>query len=1392
MPRTDCNIGQSISIPCECRYINGHDEETSVQLNIIVEPSIETGSNTIKLTSNQITFINPKNTITSVLLKCLLKDKNDDTIYNNTFSLTDLTNINQDPIVNTFRLEQTNILLNSSSFPNPYTINLIQLGVDTFDGTNTTSGEYSQNPAATRFIWTSIIPAQPAIIVPQAYQVSYNLSNIIYDSYTSAAQPLQLVVGGKVSMSNIEEIELYYNFSETTNEWLTNGDYYEIANLKIDSVYKKGLITYTDQVVLDKVNQSPFTLTKFFMVSKKSLTTIPKAENYVVDFTLLSNNEVTIANVIGVTGFPYQPIDVPITPSVSANGNVITMNYVVDGQGNQPYGNYELVLEPKFKNSEVPGTDPRIINYKLITGNISPGYAIGNTILASIDSLTLDLNSVSITPHSFAFNKNSDPNNTNYYLYYNSDKDFYYFKNYFINFETRESSSNKLLWIKEYNLKSNLIPNINTPSTPTKSSYSNVITFNPQIIGTNESSYGSIDMVIEPTVTENNKLGLTFKTSNVDILYLLGNITTNFTYPINTAIINVILNDGINTPINYNYNLGVGTSNINQNEYYFNDQPYYISKDTTYTLTGTFQVNSQEYLSVNTQYRPTYQTSAAPNTEVIVTPNVSAIGNVITVYPKIYNVNQSSNSNISIVFEPILSYDNQSNINFLLSTGNISLGYLQGNILPTPNISNIFISLSAESEGGYTTVDSRLNFDNKDGYFYLNNYLFEANFPKNKLCNIFQAVIRYYDENSTVFDLFQINNTINDLSFGEPNIIIPKFPVTYSNKTSYQIDFTDRVNFNKYSLNLDMFMNINESYEKKRIKYNLSNILINSRHSIPVSNLKFCVRYRSLNNEAKTYTDEFYLDSANITKYDGNILITQVPAGNLISFNNLYNNVYGPEFNVDNDNFFYEIFAYLRDINEGTSLSGNFYIGYSKSNINNLINFYSDTIKYTDQQTSIYNCGSCNIYQNKNTNIWSLLGYGEDKSNIKLVYFTPNSFTGDYFTGSNLTANILLNYKIGEDTYKVQDSIALAKVGTNYYEANLITSQKILARNSNVYDGDITIYDSNNYNVYYVGKINDKLMPNIYVIKEYGSFDTKKFNLLAKTQTSGHKAYDPPVQVQITPVYDNNAVYFKYSVSNINVTTYRGTLDNTDWPLIESGFTGNLILKTDITYSNVNAIFAPYIGQYTITDKITLSKIGNNYFASNAEASQKQKTNFYPFVVTSCNSTVQFFSQPNGALDVWTGYVQDWSISCLLRGTKVKTPYGYKNIEDLNVGDKVLSHEGIPTNIIKRESWKVRWSQNLARGNVVYKLEKYGRTTYLSAYHKFMDDKYQMVAACDGKLKKATKEEICDENGEYELHHIQLENHEKNHLIVNGSMIVESWDGKYSEELSNNINWKII
>jgi hypothetical protein len=217
---------------------------------------------------------------------------------------------------------------------------------------------------------------------------------------------------------------------------------------------------------------------------------------------------------------------------------------------------------------------------------------------------------------------------------------------------------------------------------------------------------------------------------------------------------------------------------------------------------------------------------------------------------------------------------------------------------------------------------------------------------------------------------------------------------------------------------------------------------------------------------------------------------------------------------------------------------------------------------------------------------------------------------------------------------------------------------------------------------------------------------------------------------------------------------------------------------------------------------------GNIQFDANLSITQTSTLNTYyidtigtfeitPFINYIVVSTIKD-TVPN---TLWTNTSDQWDVACLLRGTKVKTPNGYRNIETLKVGDYVVSHRGNTVKIIKAHSWNVNWNDKISEESQVYVIENNKNKTYISAYHKLKNTKIdsskkikfinnEMVQACDIGLKHATKEEICDENGIYQLYNIQVENHERNHLIVNGGTIVESWDGKlFIKDNNINNNW---
>ena len=170
---------------------------------------------------------------------------------------------------------------------------------------------------------------------------------------------------------------------------------------------------------------------------------------------------------------------------------------------------------------------------------------------------------------------------------------------------------------------------------------------------------------------------------------------------------------------------------------------------------------------------------------------------------------------------------------------------------------------------------------------------------------------------------------------------------------------------------------------------------------------------------------------------------------------------------------------------------------------------------------------------------------------------------------------------------------------------------------------------------------------------------------------------------------------------------------------------------------------------YTVDDIWNLSNLYNDsyyYYKTNYISSSKIYANniISDFNIYIGNTMIS----DHGNLDhidttqLWNGTLSDWTVSCLLKGTKVKVSNGYKNIEDLNEGDYVISHLGNKVKIIKKDSWKIHWTDNIDKSNKVYALKRFGKKTYLSTYHKIMTLKKTMVEAHLSNLPLATKEEI--------------------------------------------------
>jgi len=138
--------------------------------------------------------------------------------------------------------------------------------------------------------------------------------------------------------------------------------------------------------------------------------------------------------------------------------------------------------------------------------------------------------------------------------------------------------------------------------------------------------------------------------------------------------------------------------------------------------------------------------------------------------------------------------------------------------------------------------------------------------------------------------------------------------------------------------------------------------------------------------------------------------------------------------------------------------------------------------------------------------------------------------------------------------------------------------------------------------------------------------------------------------------------------------------------------------------------------------------------------------------------------------------------SCLLKGTKLLTPDGYRNIEDLKVGDYIVSNLAENISILKIASWTLNWHNNLEiLDSRIYKIPsgKYGtrEDTFITGLHRIRMDDGSLVCLKDLGLSLAEKAEICDKHGNYTICHINVENWEKNDLIINGICLVESWSG---------------
>lgn len=136
-------------------------------------------------------------------------------------------------------------------------------------------------------------------------------------------------------------------------------------------------------------------------------------------------------------------------------------------------------------------------------------------------------------------------------------------------------------------------------------------------------------------------------------------------------------------------------------------------------------------------------------------------------------------------------------------------------------------------------------------------------------------------------------------------------------------------------------------------------------------------------------------------------------------------------------------------------------------------------------------------------------------------------------------------------------------------------------------------------------------------------------------------------------------------------------------------------------------------------------------------------------------------------------------IPCLLTGTKILTPTGYKLIEDLNVDDTVLTHDNREVKIIEVSKHTALGSDN-TYPHIVRK-GTYGafEDLYLSRGHSILVENIFYHAF---KLNL----EVQTDNILYTYHCLKLENFLTDTLVANG-VVVECWSGWTSENPVTNV-----
>lgn len=137
-------------------------------------------------------------------------------------------------------------------------------------------------------------------------------------------------------------------------------------------------------------------------------------------------------------------------------------------------------------------------------------------------------------------------------------------------------------------------------------------------------------------------------------------------------------------------------------------------------------------------------------------------------------------------------------------------------------------------------------------------------------------------------------------------------------------------------------------------------------------------------------------------------------------------------------------------------------------------------------------------------------------------------------------------------------------------------------------------------------------------------------------------------------------------------------------------------------------------------------------------------------------------------------YIMTYSFPCGLRGEKIKTKTGYKNIEDVEVGDYVLTHTNTYKKVVKTMT---RQTQGY------YRIKYLGGESLLTSEHPlyvYRDSKFQWIKVKDLKLTDKVSFNVNNKEVDVDL--------SNEYLWLLGRYVADGWVNKY---LHNSVEFAI-